>query len=64
MFGWTVSLMPIPREWDRAIEILAPIAERSAQGRPAGSDEILDAALAALGIAHHEVDALLAWGHR
>jgi hypothetical protein len=64
MFGWTVSLMPIPRAWDAAITSLAPLGERAARGDVPPPEEILDATLATLGVAEHDVAALLTWGHR
>jgi hypothetical protein len=64
MFGWTVSLMPIPRDWDVAITALSPLGERAARGDVPPPDEILDATLATLGVAKHDVAALLTWGHR
>jgi hypothetical protein len=64
MFGWTVSLMPIPRDWDHSVALLAPLGERAAAGNVPSDDEILDASLAALGLATRDVAALLTWGHR
>jgi hypothetical protein len=64
MFGWTVSLMPIPRDWDAAVAGLAPLGERAARGDIPPPDEILQATLASLGVAEHQVAALLTWGHR
>ncbi|HEX6574543.1 MAG TPA: N-6 DNA methylase [Gemmatimonadaceae bacterium] len=39
--GWTISLLPLPRDWERAREILAPAAERGM------SDNLSDAELSA-----------------
>lgn len=64
MFGWTVSLMPIPRDWDHSVALLAPLGERAAAGNVPSDEEILDASLAALGLATRDVAALLTWGHR
>jgi hypothetical protein len=64
MFGWTVSLMPIPRDWEAAVATLAPLGERAARGDVPPPEEILHATLAALGVAEHQVAALLTWGHR
>ena len=30
-FGWTLSLLPLPRDWRRACRILAPLAESAAR---------------------------------
>ncbi len=64
MFGWTMSLMPIPRDWDNAAPALSRIGARALAGDSVGSDELLDACLLALGTTRHAVSALLTWGHR
>jgi hypothetical protein len=64
LLGWTVSLLPVPRDWDRAAAGLASLGARGVQGDAPCADELLDAALEALGLAHHQVEALLTWGHR
>ena len=64
LLGWTVSLLPLPRDWDRARDRLAPLGARGFHGSPPLADELLDAALESLGLAHHQVEALLTWGHR
>jgi hypothetical protein len=64
LLGWTVALVPLPRDWDRARERLAPLGARGFRGDHPRGDELLDAALDTLGLAHHQVEALLTWGHR
>jgi hypothetical protein len=64
MLGWTMALLPVPRDWERAAERLAPIGARAMNGDAPQPGELLDASLDALGVAHHDVEALLTWGHR
>jgi hypothetical protein len=64
MFGWTMSLVPIPKDWESAITLLAPIGERAARGEIPPADEHLDASLRAIGMSRREVASLLTWGHR
>jgi hypothetical protein len=64
LLGWTVSLLPIPRDWERAVSILAPIGIRAAKGDAPTAPELLDASLHALGAAHRSLAPLLTWGHR
>lgn len=64
MLGWTVGLLPIPRDWDRAVEALAPCGARAARGDVPSAAELLDVTLETLGVAAHDVEALLTWGHR
>lgn len=59
--GWTMSLFPIPRNWDAARQSLAAPGDSA----NASSDEILlTASLAAYGLRHAEVEPLLEWTHR
>ena len=58
--GWTLALLPLPRDWTAACATLPEIAQRAVNGR-ADSRELLDAVLRAYGIKHDEVASLLAW---
>ena len=62
--GWTISLLPVPTDWPRARDILAPIAERAAEGAPPSDIELLDAVCRAYHLKHANVAPLLAWEHR
>jgi hypothetical protein len=62
--GWTISLLPIPQDWARARDILAPIAARAAEGTPPSDIELLDAVCRAYHLKHANVAPLLAWEHR
>jgi len=57
--GWTMSLFPLPRDWARAVQLLAPLGRRGADGRAPSAAGLLDAALAAYAHDHACVAALL-----
>jgi len=59
--GWTVSLLPVPADWARAREILAPLAERGAAGDRVSAAALRPAALAAYAVSRAVVEPLLAW---
>ena len=58
--GWTVALLPLPRDWTAACTILPQVARRAADGE-ADSSELLEAVLAAYAVRHSDVAPLLAW---
>ncbi|HET7844622.1 MAG TPA: hypothetical protein VFL14_10765 [Xanthomonadales bacterium] len=62
--GWTISLLPVPTDWSRARDILAPLAERAMHGTPPDDIELLDAVCRAYRLKHVHVAPLLAWEHR
>jgi hypothetical protein len=62
--GWTVSLLPLPRPWDRARRELIPIGERALAGSPPSDAELLDAAVRAYGLRLSAVNTLLDWNIR
>ena len=62
--GWTMSLLPLPRDWQRAREILAPIADAAIRGELVGGElreVLLTEALAAYNLRHEEIAPLLTW---
>lgn len=59
--GWTVSLLPIPREWDRARELLAPLGRRAAGGEIPRDDEILHVVLESYRLGVDDIEPLLSW---
>ena len=59
--GWTIALLPIPRDWNRAREHLAPLGERAMLGDVPPNDELLNAALIAYGLPIRDVQPLLSW---
>jgi hypothetical protein len=62
--GWTVSLMPIPHDWPRAVEILAPLAEEAMGGNPPTRRDLLNASLRAYRLRASSVEALISWTNR
>jgi methylase of polypeptide subunit release factors len=59
--GWTVSLLPIPREWARARELLNPLGRRATEGDVPPDDEILHAVLEAYRLDVDDIEPLLSW---
>jgi len=59
--GWTMSLLPIPRDWRRARAQLAPLGERAICGDVPAPDEMLSAALSAYGLQLRDIQPLLSW---
>jgi hypothetical protein len=59
--GWTMSLLPIPNDWTHAREILGPLGEAGACGKPPTEQELLDASLTAYGAGRNEMAAMVAW---
>ncbi|HEX9607139.1 MAG TPA: N-6 DNA methylase [Gemmatimonadaceae bacterium] len=59
--GWTLSLLPIPVDWNRARNLLAPLAERAMHGDIPTDDEILGAVLGAYQLCLADVQPLLSW---
>jgi hypothetical protein len=59
--GWTVSLFPIPWDWDRACNLLAPLGERATQGDIPTEAETLSAVLNAYQLNSSHVQPLLFW---
>ena len=59
--GWTMALLPLPKEWLRARELLAALGERAVLGDVPPQDEILAATLSAYGLCLRDVEPLLSW---
>jgi hypothetical protein len=59
--GWTMSLLPLPRDWNRAREQLAPLGERAMRGDVPPQDEMLDAALRSYELRLRDIQPLLSW---
>jgi len=62
--GWTLSLLPLPRQWDRARRELAGLGERALLGQPPSDAELLDAVVYAYRLRLPAVNALLDWNIR
>jgi SAM-dependent methyltransferase len=59
--GWTMSLLPLPGEWERAREHLAPLGARAMSGDVSSDDELLAGALDAYRLTLADVQPLLSW---
>ena len=59
--GWTMSLLPLPTEWDRARSELAPLCKHAMSGDIPTDAELLEAAIAAYGLSVEELEPLLSW---
>jgi hypothetical protein len=59
--GWTVSLLPMPSDWSRAVDTLAPLGARSCAGQPATETELFDAAIDAYALRRSDVEPLVEW---
>ena len=62
--GWTVALLPLPRDWDRARSLLAPLAMRAAAGQEPDDDALLAATARAYRLRPADLEPLLAWTGR
>jgi hypothetical protein len=62
--GWTMALLPTPRDWQAARDILAPLGARASGGDVVSSRELLGAALRAYRVDLPDVAPLLAWASR
>lgn len=59
--GWTMSILPVPSDWVRARNILAPIAEMATAGRPPHPDDLLESVLDSYRLHRRDVQDLLSW---
>lgn len=58
--GWTLALLPLPRDWAAACASLPEVARHAMSGR-IDSRDLLEAVLRAYGVRLDEIAALLAW---
>jgi hypothetical protein len=62
--GWTMSLLPLPADWERARSALAPLARGALRGEFSPGelrDVLLQETLGAYGLCHDDLAPLLAW---
>jgi hypothetical protein len=59
--GWTMSLLPLPSEWERARKHLAPLGARAMSGDVPSDDKLLTAVLDAYGLSPADIQPLLSW---
>ncbi|HEX2780366.1 MAG TPA: N-6 DNA methylase [Gemmatimonadaceae bacterium] len=62
--GWTLALAPIPRDWARARDILAPLGRRGLDGSPPSGNELLESVVAAFRMRRSDLAPLVAWEYR
>ncbi|MEO8946329.1 MAG: N-6 DNA methylase [Gemmatimonadaceae bacterium] len=61
--GWTIARLPIPIDWPRARDMLAPLAHAARAGNAPARPELRAAVLEAYGVSPASVAPLLAWGN-
>ena len=62
--GWTMARLPIPRDWDRARAMLAPLARRARRGEPPSPQELIEMATRSYRVRLSDIEALLTWNGR
>ena len=62
--GWTLSLFPLPSDWERVRGPLAELARNAMAGNPPSDAELLDAVTRAYDLRPSHVAALLDWSIR
>ena len=60
-FAWSMARLPVPDDWARARELLAPVGERAVRGDRIGRSELLTLVLDAYRLTLSSVSPLLAW---
>lgn len=59
--GWTLARLPIPAEWERAVEILAPLAREAIDGDVPDPATLTDAVIRAYRVRSVDIEPLLTW---
>jgi hypothetical protein len=59
--GWTISLLPIPKDWPRARDILGPLGARGREALAPSESELFDASLEAFRVEREDVEPLVEW---
>jgi hypothetical protein len=62
--GWTMAMLPVPREWERARSVLAPLGREGVHGTPPSPHELFDRAVAAFRVRRADVAPLVEWASR
>jgi hypothetical protein len=62
--GWTMAILPVPRDWARARAILAPLGSEAVAGTPPSSHELLERSIAAFRVRRSDVAPLVEWASR
>jgi hypothetical protein len=59
--AWTMARLPLPDDWHRAREVLAPLGKSGYEGQPPMRGELLEAVMDAFRLRAARVAALLEW---
>ena len=59
--GWTMGILPLPRDWLHARSILTPIARAARESSPPSTEQLRAAVLDAYQLSDSDVGALLEW---
>ena len=59
--GWTMSLLPVPKDWQRARDVLAPLAVRGRDTSPPSEGDLFDASLEAFRLEREDIEPLVEW---
>jgi hypothetical protein len=62
--GWTMSLVPLPADWERAKRNLVPLGRAAMAGCVPSDDSIRDATLKSYGLRDADVESLVLWNGR
>jgi hypothetical protein len=62
--GWTMAMLPVPQQWDRARGILAPLGREAVDGQPPSSPELLERTVAAFRVRWIDIAPLVEWANR
>ena len=59
--GWTMSRLPLPADWARAVQLLAPIGRAAHNGAPPDPASLTDVVVRAYRVRHSQLVPLLTW---
>ncbi|MBA3657907.1 MAG: hypothetical protein H0W69_11210, partial [Gemmatimonadaceae bacterium] len=61
--GWTMAMLPLPRDWIRHRRSLSGIYERAAGGSQPDPHELFAKSLKLYGLTANDVEDMMAWSH-
>ena len=56
-----MSLLPVPKDWPRARDVLAPLAVRGRGPSPPSESDLFDASLEAFRLEREDIEPLVEW---
>jgi len=59
--GWTLSRLPLPADWPRAVALLAPIGRAAHEGAPPDPATLTDIVIRAYRLRHAQLAPLMSW---